>query len=107
MRKIVSHIPGLRQTADVTVKLKKPIVTEAPKGSVLIRNLFIHLTRDGERLTVSNVDASAAGRRKTSDGYLPFFGRISDFEINEALQFEVDNVEKLVNQDCEKYEMTL
>ena len=38
MRKIVSHIPGLRQTADVTVKLKKPIVAEGSKGSVLIRS---------------------------------------------------------------------
>ena len=40
MRKIVSHIPGLRQTADVTVKLRKPIVAESSTGSVLVRNLF-------------------------------------------------------------------
>ena len=93
MRKIVSHIPGLRQTADVTVKL--------------IRSLFIHLTRTDDQLQVSNVEASAAERKKTSEGYLPFFGRTADFQMNKALQSEVDNAEKLVNQDCEKHEMTL
>lgn len=107
MRKIVSHIPGLRQTADVTVKLKKPIVAEGSKGSVPIRSLFIHLTRTDDQLQVSNVEASAAERKKTSEGYLPFFGRTADFQMNKALQSEVDNAEKLVNQDCEKHEMTL
>ncbi|MDK8732194.1 hypothetical protein [Bifidobacterium breve] len=107
MRKIVSHIPGLRQTADVTVKLRKPIVAESSTGSVLVRNLFIHLTRNDDRLQVSKVEASAAARKKTSEGYLPFFGRTADFQMNKALQSEVDNAEKLVNQDCEKHEMTL